>query len=139
MNERIRIFSRLLEDAPLKSGKILDIGCGQGELSELFLDLPAVDEVHGIGLAINSYNIPKRIIEKGLKLTESSVEKMPFSDETFDVVIASHVLEHVPNMQLALKEIRRVMKEGGIFIFFYQYILMKSRVVTLIWDGMLEI
>jgi SAM-dependent methyltransferase len=41
---------------------------------------------------------------------------MEVDDSTFDVVYASHVLEHIPNDMIALKEIRRVLKPGGIAI-----------------------
>jgi ubiquinone/menaquinone biosynthesis C-methylase UbiE len=38
---------------------------------------------------------------------------MPFSNEVFDVVICNHVLEHVPDDRLAIREICRVLKSGG--------------------------
>jgi SAM-dependent methyltransferase len=38
---------------------------------------------------------------------------IPFESGYFDLVIASHILEHIPNDQLAMKEIRRVLKKGG--------------------------
>ncbi len=41
---------------------------------------------------------------------------LPFSDGEFDVVIANHMLYHVPDMRCALREIRRVLKDGGRFI-----------------------
>ncbi len=41
------------------------------------------------------------------------VQQMPFGDEDFDVVFCNHVLEHVPDDRRALREIFRVMKNGG--------------------------
>lgn len=118
-NSRIQDIVTLLESAPVHKGRVLDIGVGKGELSEYFLDKKDVDGVEGIGLAIDTYNIDERIIRKGLHLTECSAEKMPFEDESFDVVVASHILEHVPNMGNTLQEIRRVMKWGGISTYFF--------------------
>lgn len=45
----------------------------------------------------------------------ADAQALPFADQTFDVVIANHMLYHVPNRQLALAEIRRVLRSGGRF------------------------
>lgn len=42
-----------------------------------------------------------------------TTNKLPFEDETFDFIIANHVLEHVPNWFESFKEIARVLKPGG--------------------------
>lgn len=45
------------------------------------------------------------------------VQDIPFDDNAFDVILCNHVLEHVPNDRLAMKEFYRVMKPGGYGIF----------------------
>jgi len=47
---------------------------------------------------------------------EIDAQSIPFDDETFDVVIANHMLYHVPDRPKALSEIRRVLKADGILI-----------------------
>ena len=47
---------------------------------------------------------------------EIDAQSIPFGDETFDIVIANHMLYHVPDRPKALAEIRRVLKEDGILI-----------------------
>lgn len=42
------------------------------------------------------------------------VQNMPFSDESWKLIICNHVLEHVPDYRIALKELRRVLKKDGI-------------------------
>lgn len=44
------------------------------------------------------------------------LQQLPFADETYDFVFASHVLEHVPNDEKAIAEIRRILKPNGIAI-----------------------
>ena len=45
------------------------------------------------------------------------VQKIPFSNNEFDVILCNHVLEHVPNDKVAMRELFRVMKPGGFGIF----------------------
>ncbi|HNW87567.1 MAG TPA: class I SAM-dependent methyltransferase [Candidatus Limiplasma sp.] len=45
-----------------------------------------------------------------------NMESIPYGDNTFDVVIANHVIEHVPDEQKALSEVMRVLKPGGFAI-----------------------
>lgn len=44
-----------------------------------------------------------------------NIEEIPYKDEQFDRVIANMMLYHVPNIQKALSEVNRVLKDGGIF------------------------
>ena len=61
---------------------------------------------------------PVRYVRADLFPATADIERIditaiPYADESFDVVICNHVLEHVPNDGLALSEIRRVLKHGG--------------------------
>ena len=44
------------------------------------------------------------------------IQELPFENETYDFVYASHVLEHIPNDEKAISEIRRILKPSGIAI-----------------------
>lgn len=121
-DHRMAEIFRLLEYAPFIQGRILDIGVGRGQISRYFLENPSVTHVEGIGLEVDSYGLLPGLEESGLHITECAVEKMPFENENFDIAVTSHVLEHVPNMGLALQEIRRVLKDGGyLYIFIPRY------------------
>lgn len=91
---------------------VLDIGLGRGEASEFFLQ--GGKTVCATGFAVDSYGLPSGLLDK-IELHENvSVDNMPcFGDEQFDAVWCAHVIEHVPNTGLALKEIWRVLKPGG--------------------------
>lgn len=114
-------INKLLKSAPQVSGKILDVGLGKGQISEMFQEWGG--EVTAIGLEIDSYGADiNDLRDKGITIVESNVEEMPFENEVFDVVVASHILEHVGNMSMALKEIRRVLKKDGwLYIFIPPY------------------
>lgn len=108
---------RLLDYAPDDFNNLLDIGMGKGQLSERFLEKGI--KVTGTGIEMESYGVDSVEWEKkGIKIVECPVEKMPFKDGEFEAVLASHILEHVPNMQLALQEIRRVLRDDGWLLLF---------------------
>ncbi len=52
-------------------------------------------------------------LESPLAKVKMDVQKIPFFDNEFDVVICNHILEHVDDDALAMREIRRVLKPGG--------------------------
>lgn len=52
---------------------------------------------------------------EGIDYQVIDVQKIPYADETFDVVIANMMLYHVPDLSKGLSEIRRVLKKGGKF------------------------
>jgi SAM-dependent methyltransferase len=55
-------------------------------------------------------------IESPLADVKMDIHQMPFEDNTFDLVLCNHVLEHVNDDILAMQEIRRVLKNGGLSI-----------------------
>ena len=90
----------------IKDKKILDVGAGSGIISEYFSkknELFALDieDQRELNLEKVNFNIVKD-------------ESIPFPDNTFDIVISNHVIEHVPNQKKHLYEIWRVLKRGGI-------------------------
>lgn len=93
-----------------KNGKILDVGCGTGKNLEVFSRFSAV---WGIDSAKEALAFCKK---RGFKnVTLGSIEKIPFTKESFNCVTALDVLEHVDDSK-SLKEIYRVLGESGIII-----------------------
>lgn len=98
----------------LPNGKILDWGCGIGQMSYLLKNR---------GLDVISYDINSEgrefLNRIGQKLILANHQiKLPFSDASFDAVLSSGVLEHVTDPAASLNEIGRVLKKNGyLFIF----------------------
>lgn len=90
---------------------ILDVGCGTGKNME---ELSALGAVYGIDSSEEALLFCKK---RGLKnIQKGFIEKIPFEKNSFDVVCALDVLEHVEDME-AVSEIYRVLKNKGILIF----------------------
>ncbi len=112
-------FSLSNADAPLKDIKILDIGCGGGLLAEPLTRLGAT--VTGVDASEKNIRVARARSEKtGLfpdyrNLTaEALVEIEP---ESFDVVLAMEVAEHVADLELFCASCAKLLKPGGLLFF----------------------
>ena len=96
--------------ANVKGKKVLDVGCGRGLLAN---KLAKNNTVTGCDIVI-SKSLKDRYPKVSFK--QGNIEKLPFKDGSFDVVITTHTLEHVRNLNLAYKEIKRVAKDKIIIV-----------------------
>lgn len=103
----------ILKMMPNGKGKLLDVGCSDGDISRLFLEKGY--DVHGVDISEKAL---KKANERGIKVIKADITKrLPYSDTEFDVVFCGEVLEHVLDPMFLLKEIHRILKSHGIFIF----------------------
>ncbi len=98
--------------------RVLDVGCGGGR-HLLYLAKEGF-EVYGTDRSTAGLTISRERLEKeGLKATlrRSDMTEVPFPDEFFDAILSTNVLHHnrLENVGKAAGEIRRALKEGGLF------------------------
>lgn len=107
---------KTVRDYGKKGCRILDIGCGGGLLSNELSRAGHV--VTGIDLSQSSLDqAKKRDKSKRVEYIYCNAEKIPFEDETFDVVCAMDFLEHVEKPEAIIQEASRLLKPGGLFFF----------------------
>lgn len=97
-----------------EGGKILDWGCGAGQVSKLMADLGG--DVASCDFDPESPGVESVPFERYPELAALRTNdpiKLPYDDETFDVVLSCGVLEHVEAPLASLAELRRVLKVGG--------------------------
>ena len=95
--------------------RILDAGCGAGQFTEIVLESCDPDA------AITCFDLSLEMLRRGRKKLESDrpmpaaadITRLPYRDGSFDCVICGWVLEHLPDPQLGLREISRVIEPGG--------------------------
>lgn len=110
---RFQLWMRSFFFSPLRGylkGNVLDIGCGIGEVANY-----VESQEKYFGLDINPYCV-EYLQRKGLWAKIGSVYQIPLDTSSMDVIIMSHVLEHLEDPDNALAEISRVLKPSGTFI-----------------------
>ena len=90
--------------APVQNHTILDIGTGNGEISSYI----------GETNTVFSVDISDTRQSKSRFSFSLCNEALPFRDNSFDFVISNHVIEHVQDQEVHIKEIKRVLKKGGV-------------------------
>lgn len=105
---RYREVERALA-AGISSGRLLDIGCGDGENLLRFVGLPA----YRVGLEV-SWSRLRQARQQRLDVLQASGERLPFPDAAFDMIYVAHVLHHIADYPAVLAEIRRCLAPGGV-------------------------
>lgn len=89
--------------------KILDLGCGTGLLAKFLSRRDLV----GIDLSFKMLKVAK----KRCKVVQADMDHLPFRDSIFDLVFSFTSLQNLPHFKVAIREVSRVLKKNGIFIF----------------------
>jgi ubiquinone/menaquinone biosynthesis C-methylase UbiE/glycosyltransferase involved in cell wall biosynthesis len=112
-----RLVSILLEHLRkegIEAPDVLDLGCGPGSMTGKLLRIPGI-RLTGVDLSPAMIAIARARFPYVNYLVDDA-EFMSFEDETFDVVFCSGVLHHLASMEMALRQIHRILKPGGIFV-----------------------
>lgn len=102
------IITQVLSSFPKKS-KILDAGCGQGDLGKKLLE---------IGLQVFACDInEKEFLYKNIPFKHGDLnKKLPYKKNYFDIIVCLEVIEHLYNPWFLISEFHRVLREKGILI-----------------------
>ena len=84
---------------------ILDIGAGDGTISSYMSEK---------GNNVVCVDIEDQRAKRSAKFIKVNSSKLPLQSNHFDIVISNHVIEHIKNQKLHLKEIKRVLKQNGV-------------------------
>lgn len=89
------------------AGKTLDIGCGSSVILQSINDVVGMDILHNKLRYMRRYDVP---------LMRASIFALPVGDATFDCIVCSQVIEHIPYDDQIFAEFRRVLRPGGLLI-----------------------
>jgi ubiquinone/menaquinone biosynthesis C-methylase UbiE len=119
---------------------VLDVGCGQGmDVCEFAL---AGARAVGIDLTPRHVELARQHAEEaGIKarIVCGDAEALPFDDESFDRVTSNGVLHHTPDIEAALREIKRVLRPGGTMtVILYNRNSLHYWLETILWQGIVH-
>ena len=110
-----RRTARALESCLVEGARVLDVACGTGDLS-LVLDEAGEASVIGLDFCRPMLEIARHKadeISRPVPFVEGDALRLPFEDETFDAVTIAFGLRNLAGVADGLRELRRVLKQGG--------------------------
>ena len=118
---------------------MLDIGCGGGATLQRLLKRSKNGTVYGIDISEESVAkaraVNADVLNKQVFIRQGSAEKLPYKNESFDLVTAVETVYFWPNLPECLQEVRRVLKPGGYFVIMVEVADEDSKWTSLV-DGM---
>lgn len=104
----------LEKTAQIEAGKkVLELGCGAGNLASWL----KTKDVHVIASDISQTAVEHaRQLHPDIEFRVHPAQDLPYEDHTFDIVMSFDVLEHLPDVDQHLSEVRRVLKPGGSYL-----------------------
>jgi SAM-dependent methyltransferase len=98
--------------AEAKPARMLEVGCGMGELSERI--------ARDLGAAVTAVDFSPRMVEltraRGIDVTLADAQELPFENRSFEAAIANWVLYHLPDVDRGIAELARVLTPDGMAI-----------------------
>lgn len=116
--ERLRFISKHLKKLDESDMQFCDLGFGPGVLTQFILQEKPAWTACGIDISPECVYYAEKLmklkgVENRVQFTTGDVRSLPYADNTFDLVIAMEVLEHIPDPLNGLLEAVRVLKPGG--------------------------
>jgi len=120
-NPILRAIEKMRLKKIIKSGKfrkedtILDLGCGEGFLISM---LPEVKNIMGVDISKVALERAKKLLKnkRNVQIQLGDAQNLEFKNESFDKIVCSEVLEHLPNPVNVIKEMNRLVKKDGLAI-----------------------
>ena len=107
-----RFFAMLARRYGTRGARLLEVGSGMGHLVAQL-----EDTFETVGIDLNHWAVKesKSLTQKSA-LQTASAQELPFTNNSFNVVIIKHIVEHLPDPEKAINEIGRVTAKGGYLI-----------------------
>jgi SAM-dependent methyltransferase len=113
----------------------LDIGCGTGVLSQVILEVASPSKVKGIDPSAGYIAFARdQVVDTRASFIVGEAEALPFESAQFDVVVSGLALNFIPNPDLAIREMQRVARPGGIVAAYVWDYADQMQLMRYFWD-----
>jgi ubiquinone/menaquinone biosynthesis C-methylase UbiE len=117
---RSKLVKALGQDAVVPFGDALEIGAGTGYFSLNLLQLGLIERATATDISqgmLDALADSARRLGVSVDRVRADAERLPFPDQSFDLVFGHAVLHHIPDLERAFSEFRRVLRPGGVIAF----------------------
>lgn len=120
---------------PFLSGHVLDVGCGDGFITNAIMNIRSVEDIHGIDISKTAIHLAKAKYPH-IDFEVGQVTELPFESNYFDAITAIELIEHIYDTEQMFKEFFRVLKNNGyLIVTTTDFNLFKKVIITLFyWD-----
>lgn len=130
--QKIKLAKRILSS--LKFNNCLDVGCASGYMISQIAKIFPNAKYIGVDIYDKAIEYAKKAYPN-INFKVASADRLPFEDNTFDVILFYETIEHVENPQECLKEIRRVLKKDGTLILTMDSGSLLFKLVWFVWEN----
>jgi len=106
-------LKRLTEAVTTKRGRMLDIGCGGGILTESLTHYFPRVAIYGCDISKTAITYAQKLGSGKVNYSVIKNKRLPYKSNFFDVCIVLDVMEHIPDVKFFLKEVKRILKRNG--------------------------
>ncbi|HJU55286.1 MAG TPA: class I SAM-dependent methyltransferase [Pyrinomonadaceae bacterium] len=115
---RLNFVRKVVRGVSAQRAEVADLGCGSGVILSEILLMKQEWVGHGLDISPQSIAYARRLAaHKGVvmraRFQTGCVTELPYADESLNLVVASEVVEHMPEPEVVMGEIARVLKPGG--------------------------
>ena len=129
---KVKLAKRILSD--FKFNNCLDIGCASGYMVSQIANFFPHSKYFGIDIYDKAIDYAKKTYPC-VEFKVASAGKLPFKDNTFDLILFYETIEHVEDPKASLEEIKRVLKKDGTLILTMDSGSLLFRLVWFIWEN----
>jgi|GEM_PF-3465970 len=109
------ILLKLVQDNIGRPGALIDIGCGTGVLAQVISG--KANKYVGVDISAERIRQARnKINSDNCSFQPADAQSLPFKENSFDAAVAIEVIEHLPDPDLFMREVNRVLAKGGVFI-----------------------
>lgn len=114
IREPILCYRAVMEELKRRDfSTLVDIGCGTGKMLELISESFQEKAICGIDISPGSIKVAKAQLGNKVDLLVGDVDDLPLDEKSVDIALNMHSFHHYPHPSTSLKEMKRIIKDGG--------------------------